>query len=238
MDYSPIIVIDSPTPTSPEDLPSPPAAPRRARKKARTRAEIFDAAMALFDREGFASVTVARICTAADVARATFFLHFPSKSTLLLELDRRLAAELRGRLRSLRGSAVSEYRTAADLLGQRWPHPSDVLAAMLHEQRSPETALAPEESRGQALRGVVEDIVRRGQERGEFRRNVSARLAATVFLSTSAAVFSGAVYAEGEATLEEIRNQLLHAVLHGLLEPKPRLKWRRPQEGANSNGKS
>ena len=71
--------------------------------------------------------------------------------------------------------------------------------------------------------------VTRGQARGELRQNVSARLAATTFLAAAAAILSGTVYAEGEATPEEIRNQLLHAVLHGLIEPKPRLKWRRPE---------
>jgi len=194
--------------------------------------------MVLFEREGFDPVPIARICAAADVARATFFLHFPSKSALLHELDLRLAAELRSQLRSPRGSAVSEYRTAADLLAQRWPRPSDMLGCLLREAPRAGAKVAESERRGQALRDIVEDVVRHGQQRGEFRSNVSARLAATMFLSTSAAVLAGEVFAEGEATLEEVRNQLLHAVLHGLLEPKPRLKWRRPQGVARTDGSS
>jgi len=78
-------------PASPSNAGSSPASDsgtsRRSRKKARTRAEIFEAALALFEREGFGPVTIARICAAADVARATFFLHYPSKSALLVELD-------------------------------------------------------------------------------------------------------------------------------------------------------
>jgi hypothetical protein len=112
-----------------------------------------------------------------------------------------------------------------DLFGQRWREHSDVMGAMLRELLATPGAMAAPDSGGRDLRDLVEEIVRRGQQRGEFRRNVSARLAATMFLTTSAAILSGAVYAEGEATPEEIRNQLLHAVLHGLLEPKPRLKW-------------
>ena len=87
-------------------------------------------------------------------------------------------------------------------------------------------------------RGVVADIFRGGPERGERGRNVSARLAATMFLTTTAALLSGGVYAEGEATPEEMRNQLLHALLHGMIEPKPRLKWRRPDAGTNRGEKS
>jgi AcrR family transcriptional regulator len=199
---------------------------RRARKKDRTRREIFDAALALFDRRGFAAVTIEEVCRAADVARGTFFLHFPAKAALLFEFNRRLAAELSAELAEPRGSAVGEYRRMVDLFGQRWLQHSDVMGAMLRELLATPLAMAAPDSGGRDLRDLVEEIVRRGQQRGEFRTNVSARLAATMFLTTAAAILSGAVYAEGEATPEEIRNQLLHAVLHGLLEPKPRLKWR------------
>ncbi len=199
---------------------------RRARKKQRTRREIFDAAMGLFDRGGFDAVTIEQICQVADVARGTFFLHFPSKAALLFEFNRRLAAELAERLREPRGSAVGEYRTMLDLFGARWLADSDVMGAMLRELLA--TGAGPAESEGRDLHTLVEEIVRRGQRRGEFRRTVSPRLAAAMFLTTSAAILSGAVYREGEASPEEIRNQLLHALLHGLHEPKPRLKWKPP----------
>ena len=113
-----------------------------------------------------------------------------------------------------------------DLFGERWLEQSAVMGAMLREFLATQGAVVADESEGRDLRDLVEGIVRRGQERGEFRRNVSPRLAATLFLTTSAAILSGAVYQEGEATPEAIRNQLLHVVLHGLLEPKPRLKWK------------
>ena len=200
---------------------------RRARNKQRTRREIFDAAMGLFDRGGFDAVTIEQICQAAADARGTFFLHFPSKAALLFEFNRRLAAELAERLREPRGSAVGEYRTMLDLFGARWLAHSDVMGAMLRELLATGGA-GPAESEGRDLHTLVEEIVRRGQRRGEFRRTVSPRLAAAMFLTTSAAILSGAVYREGEATPEKIRNQLLQALLYGLHEPKPRLKWKPP----------
>jgi len=207
---------------------SDPSAPsRRERKKERTRQEIHGAAMKLFTRSGYEAVTIEAICDAADVARGTFFLHFPSKAALLFELDRRLAAELAEQLREPRGSAVGEYRTMLDLFGARWRAHSDVMGAMLRELLSTGGA-GPAQSEGRDLHSLVAEIVRRGQRRGEFRRNLSPRLAAAMFLTTSAAILSGTVYREGEATPEEIRNQLLHALLHGLHEPKPRLKWKPP----------
>ena len=71
--------------------PRAPKTPDAARKKARTRTELFRAGMELFEAHGFDAVTVEQICQAADVARGTFFLHFPTKSALLLEWNRQLA---------------------------------------------------------------------------------------------------------------------------------------------------
>jgi AcrR family transcriptional regulator len=211
--------------------PADPAS-RRARKKARTRSDLFRAAMRLFEAQGFDAVTVDQICQAADVARGTFFLHFPTKSTLLLEWNRQLAEELRAKLVEPRGSAAAEYRMLVDHVGQHWLRHADVMGAMLRDfLATPDAAQAA--GGVDALRALVEELVRRGQERGEFRRNVSPRLAATLLLATAAAILAGAVFREGEASPEEIRNQLLHAALHGLVAPKPRIKWQ-PANGARS----
>jgi AcrR family transcriptional regulator len=194
-------------------------ATRRERKKGRTRAEIFRSALDLFTARGFERVTVEQICGAADVAKGTFFLHFSSKAALLVEWNRELAAELAGRLRDPRDSALAQYRTLVEELGEHWSRRPDTTRALLHELlavRSSETA-APEHD----LRDLVEAVVRRGQERGEFRRNVSARVAAAAFLASCAAVFSSG-RTDAPAAL---RNELLHALLHGVSEPKPRLKW-------------
>lgn len=62
-------------------------------KSARTRRRIYESAMQLFVKQGYPETTVADICAAADIARATFFLHFSHKSALLLELSRAMATD-------------------------------------------------------------------------------------------------------------------------------------------------
>jgi len=192
---------------------------RRARKKDRTRSEIFRAALDLFGTRGFEAVTVEQICASADVARGTFFLHFRSKAALLVEWNRELAAELAERLRDPRDSARLQYRTLVEELGEQWRRRPDATRALLHALLAPSAAQEPAE---RDLRALVEQVVQRGQQRGEFRRNVSARLAAAAFLATCAAGFAAAAPDESPTAQ---RNELLHALLHGLSEPRPRLKW-------------
>lgn len=194
---------------------------RRARKKERTRQEIYQAAISLFASRGFDAVSLEQVCQAADVAKATFFLHFPTKAALLFEFGRLLAEELAERLQEPRGDAITEFHRMLDLFSERWLEHGAVLAAMLREfLRTPDSVLALQ-AEGHALREQVEDIVRRGQQRGELRSTVDARLAAAIFFSTSFAILSGGVFREEVTTPEGVRAQFLEAFLHGLVSDSP-----------------
>jgi AcrR family transcriptional regulator len=206
--------------------PQPTDGSRRARKKARTRREIFATALRLFGDRGFERVTVEQICAAADVAKGTFFLHFPSKAALLSEWGHELAGELAEALRDHRGSSLSEYRMLAERIGDHWLRRPEATRALLRERLAPERT-AGEASREDPLRDLITDVVQRGQNAGALRRNISAPLAAELFLASCAAAFATTVDTRDDPERsEQIRNELLHALLHGMHEPKPRLRWK------------
>lgn len=188
---------------------------RRDRKKQRTRREIYDAAMRLFARSGFAAVTIAEICEEADVGRGTFFLHFAGKAALLHEFNQRVAEDFRASLVEPRAAAREELRALVERMSIELIAQAEIMTAMLAEFfASPEALAAAAHDR--ALPELVTGIIRRGQERGEFSRRVDPRLAAASFLATAGAIVSGRVFRPGELTPEAINRQFLQLIFSGL----------------------
>ena len=144
-------------------------------KRARTRRRIFDAAMRLFEEHGYRETTVADICAAADVARATFFLHFPLKSALILELSRAMATEWGTHRRGLPEATPSEtLRQMLEFIVSREVSP-EVASPLLDEFRQDlgeDHALLT--ARGTML-GEVVSLVAAAQRKRELTRDIPAR---------------------------------------------------------------
>jgi len=77
----------------------PPPRPRTKPPEVR-REELLDAAEKLFLEQGVAATSVDQIVEAADVAKGTFYLYFPSKEQLLAALQQRFVASFRDHLRA------------------------------------------------------------------------------------------------------------------------------------------
>jgi AcrR family transcriptional regulator len=69
-----------------ESVSRPTASVSRAEQKRRTRAALVHGARGLFVAQGYAATKAEEIARAANVSRATFYLHFRTKAELVLEL--------------------------------------------------------------------------------------------------------------------------------------------------------
>jgi len=213
--------------------PAPVPLSRRERKKERTRSEIYSAAMKLFLRRGFDSVTIEEICQSADVARGTFFLHFPGKESLLIEYGERANVDLAAMLKDQRGSATSALRLALKTLAERASRQPEVISMLVHEVVTRPLLIVEQEEQTRTLVQLLGAVIRRGQARGEFRRKVEPLIAAVALASAFFALAYEWSRRGGEFDIEGAISQTLDVVLRGLGETRP---YRR--ENASSRGKA
>lgn len=191
---------------------------RRERKKERTRQEIYRAAMELFLARGFDGVTIEDICEAADVAKGTFFLHFPTKDALLLEYGAQVTQELDALLRSHRTGATAALQKILMFLTERATQHAAVVQLLVREVMMHPTAFVEVTKQSRNLGHLFADIVRQGQSNGEFRCTIEPRLAAALITSAYFAILNEWGRSGGKFALTAALQQALEIVLNGLAE--------------------
>ncbi len=211
---------------------APPPLSRRERKKEQTRSGIYSAAMKLFLRRGFEAITIDDICAAANVARGTFFLHFPAKESLLAEYGDRANQDLAALLKDQRGSATSALRLALKTLAERAARQPQAISMLVHEVVTRPFLIVEHEEQTRTFVQLLGAVIRRGQARGEFRQRVEPLIAAVALASAFFALVYEWSRRGGELDIEGAISQALDVVLHGLNEARPH-----PRSNARSAGK-
>jgi AcrR family transcriptional regulator len=101
----------------------PPAAPGlRQLKKQRTRLALIEAALKLFEAQGYEQTSVDEIAAAVDVSQRTFFRYFAGKEQVVLELADEVSARFIAALDSrpaTEGSLTSVRRAMHELVTDR-----------------------------------------------------------------------------------------------------------------------
>jgi AcrR family transcriptional regulator len=193
---------------------------RRDRKRERTRGEIYTAAMNLFLRRGFAEVTIEEICEAADVARATFFLHFPNKEALLTEYGVRANLALAELIRGSHASATATLKAALKMLAERAMQQPNVIRLHVRELLSRPPMLLESHQERENLVSLLASVIARGQAGGEFRRKIEPALAAVALCATYFALIYEWARRGGKLDVEGAIAQTLDIVLNGLSDKK------------------
>ena len=151
----------------------------RKQKKFQARQTILNAAAHQFKLVGFANTSIAGIMQAAGLGVGTFYNYFSSKEEVLLTLARHLREEVEKNI--LTASAVNQSSPellerccvcAAELIDEnRFILPLFISAS----EHSDKPEQIPQ-SLSPGFRELFEEIILRGQERGEFRSDVPANI--------------------------------------------------------------
>ncbi|MBY0401537.1 TetR/AcrR family transcriptional regulator, partial [Myxococcota bacterium] len=147
---------------------------RRERRRIEVRDRIVEAALALFESQGYEATTVAEIVRRADIAYGTFFNHYPSKLHLLREVADHSMRDLFENVEEVRkqpgdfeAHLVSLFERSADRTLEKGPKMRELIGAMM-ALAFPETAGSDDRRIRQAFARVLED----GVDAGELRRDV------------------------------------------------------------------
>ncbi len=163
---------------------------RRSRKKEQTRRGIFSAAMTLFSTSDYDTVTIEDICERADVAKATFFLHFPNKAALLIEFNERLTVDLKQRLEGVTDSSQEKLHFVVNLLVEDWKKNADVMRKMVREFMDQPSLHKVATEANAGILDLITDIVKEGQAAGELRTSVAPQLIAASLVASWGAFIS------------------------------------------------
>ncbi len=151
---------------------------RVARRRAETRRRIFTEAMRLFQERGFDNVTVADITEAADVAKGTFFTHFPTKR----DVFRYIGAEALDALLAARSEAATVREKITRMLqaAVAWHEEHADLTRMMLTARTVSLATDFGSENQRALGGALVEILTAGVAAGELRADLPVVQAATL----------------------------------------------------------
>jgi TetR/AcrR family fatty acid metabolism transcriptional regulator len=182
---------------------------------------ILEAAVRVFAREGYHTSRVGRIAEEAGVAYGLVYHYFGSKDELLETIFRRTWTDMLARVREVEESgrpAREQIRQVAAVVLRTWRRDRDLVRVLVREVIRSEHLQHRVEEIADAFR-ALERIIRKGQERGELRRDLDARLASVVLYGALEEILSGWVLGQLPGSEEDIlhaENEVVEILCGGL----------------------
>jgi AcrR family transcriptional regulator len=182
---------------------------------------ILEAAVRVFARKGYHTCRVGDIAEEAGVAHGLLYHYFRSKDEVLETVFRETWTDIVGaaqRVEETVEPARERLTGIAKILLRAWKRDPDLVRVVVREGlRSPDLQRLVAEIR-QAFE-AIERIVARGQQEGEFRDDVDARLASVVFYGALEEILTGWVLgtlADGDEQIAAAERTVVEIVCGGL----------------------
>ena len=165
----------------------------RADRQADRRRQILEAAVKVFAQKGFHASRVGDIAEEAGIAYGLVYHYFESKEDLLETIFRTTWTEMLARVHEVEQAkvpAAEAVRQVTALILRTWRRDPDLVRVLVREVTRNQHVQREVEEITSAME-ALERIVRKGQESGEFRSDLDARLAAAIFYGALEEVLSG-----------------------------------------------
>ncbi len=206
-------------------------AERAAAASGEKRQLILDAAVRVFARKGYHASRVGDVAEEAGVAHGLLYHYFSSKEQVLETIFRESWSDLVGALRGVEERDEpprEQVRLVAAIVLRTWQRDPDLVRVVVREvTRSPQ--LQREVAEVALAFQVLESIVARGQQAGDFRAGIDSRLAAYVLYGALEEILTGWVLGQLPDADEDVaraEQAVVDLICDGLLvrdaRPRPR----------------
>lgn len=202
---------------------------RRERRRNEIRERIFSAALRLFAERGYMETTVEDITEAADVGKGTFFNYFPTKEHVLATYGEERVANVERaleRARAGKGPVLAVLKDlATSLAGQASASP-ELLRSIFAANLSSAPIRSELQTRLQRARRLMAELFVLAQDRGEVRRDRSARSMARM----THIIFMGVTIAwavNPDSSLQKSAEEVWDSILPSLRAKKGQVEKRR-----------
>jgi len=195
------------------------------------RKAILDAAMALFDRQGYASTTIDEVATAAGMSKGSIYNYFESKQDLFTQLFNQAILQDEADVDALLAGPMSAGRKLCMMLDYWYRGVATDLkigrltlefwATAARDTRSGALAENLHAAYGRWI-GRIGRIIQEGVEKGEVDRSVIPADHATLFLGLLHGLMLHAILDIGSRVDEKFLASMKQSVLGGLgIRPAP-----------------
>ena len=182
---------------------------RVQRRVARTKAAIEDAFVQLVLEHGYERVAVEDICDRADLARATFYAHYPNKEAVLFSVFNRLIEDLMQRI-AYRSGPWNEVRRDAMQTGYKHAAENpDLYRACLSDTRTRQAYLS-------ILNRYVEQNFRARLEAVNRQPRIPVPVMARGFVGAHLVILEGWLAGELDGDIEELASMALDLSVAGV----------------------
>lgn len=175
----------------------------REQKKAQTHGRIKEAAIALFDEQGYETTTVQQVADRAEVAKGTFFNYFSSKESLILELQGEMM------LREMESTVGKPGPVMPRMLALLYDHARSfmmnrsVTCAVLQGMFTSDRMRLAQDERCAEMVNTLKPVFLYAQEKGEVRTDLSADILAQLAVQTYHGVLMSWATGQGEEQLTD-----------------------------------
>jgi TetR/AcrR family transcriptional regulator, fatty acid metabolism regulator protein len=170
------------------------------------RRRILDAAVRAFARKGYHACRVGEIASEAGVAYGLVYHYFTSKDEILETIFRDTWTTMLTAIEAVEEEdepAAEQLRKVAAIVLRTWKRDPDLVRVLVREvTRSPHIQREVEEI--EQAYAALQRIVRRGQERGEFRTDLEPRLAALIVYGALEEILTSWVMGQLDDSVEEV----------------------------------